>query len=329
MRLLGSTATILPYSKAYGGIILWGAPWMAASFVMNVNLRSEGSAMLAMFGIAGGAVLNVILDPIFIFGFRMGIAGAALATILSQLVSFGILLSHYLMKRSALRIRLKDVEFSRGMYREILGSGMPTLSRQMVASVSTVVTNVAAGPYGDAAIAGMSVVQRVMLFMWSVIIGFGQGFQPVAAFNYGAALYKRVHEAFWFSVKVGTVILLVFASLAGSFAPMAIRLFRNEQEVVLVGAFALRMQCLTLPLNAFVVMANMLFQYIGKPGRSTILALSRQGLVLIPSILILASLFGLRGLQVSQAVADSVTLLLSIPLTVGILRSLKEGKAIG
>jgi Na+-driven multidrug efflux pump len=235
-------------------------------------------------------------------------------------------LSHYLTRRSSLRIRLKNVELSRPMYREILGAGMPTLSRQLVASFSSIVINVAAGAYGDAAIAGMSVVQRVMLFMWSVIIGFGQGFQPVAAFNYGAALYKRVHEAFWFSVKVGTVILLAFSVGAATFAPLLIKLFRNDPEVVRVGVFALRMQCLTLPLTAFVVMANMLFQYIGKPGRSTILALSRQGLALVPSILILSSLFGLTGIQVSQAVADSATLLLAIPLTIGILRSLKAGK---
>lgn len=324
MRLLGSTETILPYAKSYAGIILLGAPYMAATFVMNTNLRSEGSALLAMVGIVSGAVLNIILDPIFIFGFRMGIAGAATATVISQLVSFLILLSHYLRRRSTLRIHPKNILFEKEMFREILGSGLPSLFRQSVAILAAVILNTAAGTYGDAAVAGMSVVNRIILFLGSALIGFGQGFQPVAAFNYAAGLGKRVYEAFWFAVKTGTGFLLIFAVTAGIFAPQIIRLFRNDPEVIRIGALALRLQCITLPLSAFIVMSNMMFQYIGKPARASLLALSRQGLVFIPVILVLSQLLGLLGIQMSQALADETTFLMAIPLTSGTLKLLKN-----
>ncbi|MFA6508430.1 MAG: MATE family efflux transporter [Treponemataceae bacterium] len=329
MRCLGSTDTILPYAEAYAAYILLGAPFMAASFVMNVNLRSEGSAVLAMIGIASGAVLNIILDPIFIFVFDMGIAGAALATILSQLVGFSILLSHYAKQRSALRIRMRNTDFSGTMYKEILRSGTPTLFRQLVASVSSIALNTAAGGYGDAAVAGMSVVTRLMVFMGSVIIGFGQGFQPVAAFNYTAGRRDRVHQAFWFAVKTGTIVLLIFSTTAISFAPQIIRLFRDDAEVIRIGAFSLRMQCISLPLIAFIIMSNMMFQYIGKPAKAALLALSRQGLVFLPALIILSGLFGLTGVQTSQATADVITFLIAIPLTAGTLRSLKADGDMG
>jgi len=324
MRLLGSTETILPYAKAYGGWILLGAPYMAASFVMNVGLRSEGSAVLAMVGIASGAVLNIALDPIFIFVFGMGIAGAALATILSRLVGFLILLSHYMHRRSALRIRLSSVASSGAMYKEILRSGTPTLLRQSLASISSIALNTAAGVYGDAAVAGMSVVTRLMVFMSSIIIGFGQGFQPVAAFNYMAGRKDRVHEAFWFAVKTGTIILCIFSVTTEIFASQMIRLFRDDPDVIRIGAIALRLQSMSLPLTAFIVISNMMFQYIGKPAKASVLALSRQGLVFIPALMISSALFGLTGVEMSQALADGITFLIAIPLTMGTLRSLRQ-----
>lgn len=324
MRLLGSTETILPYAKAYGGWILLGAPYMAASFVMNVGLRSEGSAVLAMLGIASGAVLNIALDPLFIFVFDMGIAGAALATILSQLVGFMILLSHYVNRRSALHIWPGRVAFTGAMYKEILSSGTPTLLRQSLASLSSIGLNTAAGVYGDAAVAGMSIVTRLMVFMGSILIGFGQGFQPVAAFNYTAGRKDRVHQAFWFAVKTGTILLCIFSVLTEIFATPMIRLFRDDPEVIRMGAVSLRMQSITLPLTAFIVISNMMFQYIGKPAKASVLALSRQGLVFLPALVILSALFGLTGVQMSQALADAITFLIAIPLAIGTLRELRE-----
>ena len=323
MLLLGSTDTILPYAKAYAGNVLFGAPFMAASFVMNVNLRSEGSAFLAMVGIASGAILNIALDPVFIFVFGLGIGGAAIATVLSQILSFCILLSHYLRKRSALRISPKSFSLDHEMIVQIVSGGLPTLFRQSVATLSAIILNTAAGVYGDAAVAGMSVVTRVIMFMGSVLIGFGQGFQPVAAFNYAAGFHRRVYDAFRFAVKTGTVFLAVFSVTCGVFAPHVVRVFRNDPEVVRVGTVALRWQCATLPLSAFIVISNMMFQYIGKPLKASILALSRQGLAFIPTILLLSRILGLFGIEISQAVSDFATFLLAIPLTIGTLKTMK------
>ena len=325
MRAMGSTETILPYAREYGRFILLGAPFMAASFVMNVCLRSEGSAVLGMIGITTGAVINIVLDPIFMFTLGMGIKGAAIATVLSQLISFAILLSHYLMRRSALRLVPANFTLEPEMHREILKSGMPTFFRQGVASLAAVMLNAAAGGYGDTAIAGMTIVTRIMLFMSSVLIGFGQGFQPVAAFNYTAGRRDRVLRAFWFSVKVGTAGLLVFAATAWTFAPAFVRLFRDDPEVVRIGAFTLRAQCITMPLTAFIVMSNMMFQYIGQPWRASLLALSRQGLAFMPALLLLSRIFGLPGIQASQAVADLATFLLALPITAVTLGAMKQG----
>lgn len=315
MRVLGSTDTILPYARSYGRIILIGAPLVAVSFVMNVNLRSEGSAVLGMIGITAGAAINVILDPIFIFGLRMGISGAAVATVISQLISFLILFSHYRSRRSLLRISISRFAFEVKTHLEIIKSGMPTFFRQAVAALSAIVLNGAASAYGDAAVAGMAVVTRIMLFITALLIGFGQGFQPVAAFNYTAGKFDRVRQAFAYAVRVATIGLAAFALLAGILAPEVVRLFRDDPEVVRIGAFALRAQCLTLPLLPYMVMSNMLFQYIGQPWKSSVLALSRQGLAFVPTILILASLFGLTGIQTSQSVADLITFAMALPLT--------------
>jgi len=328
MRLLGSTETILPEALAYANYILLGAPFMAAAFVMNVNLRSEGSAVLSMVGLASGAIINIALDPIFIFVFKMGVAGAAVATVISQIISFSILISHYLSGRSTLRINLRSVRLELRLYWEIIRSGTPTFSRLFLATLAAIVLNTSAKPYGDSAIAGMTVVNRIMMFIGSALIGFGQGFQPVAAFNYTAGFYERVHQAFWFAVKVGTVVLLLHAVVAGIFAEEFVRFFRDDPEVIVVGTLTLRFQCLTLPLNAFIIMSNMLFQYIGQAGKATLLAMSRQGLVFIPTILLLSHCFGLLGIQMSQALADGISFLVAIPFIWGTLRELRSHFAV-
>ncbi len=325
MLLLGSTPTILPYAAAYGGLVLTGAPFVAASFVMNVNLRSEGSAVLAMIGISAGAVVNIALDPLFMFVLGMGIRGAAAATVLSQILSFAILLSHYRRRKSALRITFRGASFSRSIYAEILAGGLPTLFRQSVSILGAVVLNTAARTYGDAAVAGMSVVTRIMLFMTSAMIGFGQGFQPVAAFNYAAGLTHRVRAAFWYSVRIGALFLSAFSVLILSFAPEVLRMFRDDPEVIRIGARALRFQAATLPLTSFIVISNMMFQYIGKPVQASVLALSRQGLAFVPAVLVLSRLFGLAGIQVSQSVADLATFLAAVPLAAATLRTFRSG----
>ena len=319
--LLGSTATILPYTKAYLQVILFGAPWMTSSLVLNNQLRYQGSAAYAMVGITSGAVLNIALDPLLIFTFRLGVAGAAWATIISQFVSFCLLLAGC-AKGGNLHIHISRVQLKPPYYVQIIRGGLPSLARQGLASVAAICLNRAAGPYGDAAIAAMGVVQRIMMFGGSAMIGFGQGFQPVCGFNYGARLYHRVKEGFWFCVKSSTLFLTAIAALGAFFAPQLIAVFRDDPEVIEIGTMALRLQCLTLCLSGWIVMSNMMLQTIGKTAGATFVAMSRQGIFFIPLVYILSSALGLTGVEMSQSAADLLTLLCAVPIQLKALREL-------
>ena len=329
--LLGSTPTILPYTKAYLRVILLGAPWMTSSLVLNNQLRYQGSAAYAMVGIASGAVLNIALDPLLIFVFGLGVAGAAWATIISQFVSFCLLLAGC-AKGGNLHIHFSRIQLHWFWYWQIIRGGLPSLARQGLASVATICLNRAAGPYGDAAIAAMGVVQRITMFGGSAMIGFGQGFQPVCGFNYGAKLYQRVKEGFWFCVKTSAGFLLAISTLGFLFAPQLIALFRDDPEVIRTGAAALRFQCLTLTTMSWVTMSNMMLQTIGKTAGATFLAMSRQGIYFIPLVYILSSSLGLLGVEMTQAVSDVLTLLGAVVIQRRALRELdwmERGKAVG
>ena len=319
--LLGSTATILPYTKAYLRVILFGAPWMTSSLVLNNQLRYQGSAAYAMVGIASGAVLNIALDPLLIFTFGLGVAGAAWATIISQFVGFCLLLAGC-ARGGNLRIHVSRVQFKLPYYVQIVRGGLPSLARQGLASVAAICLNRAAGPYGDAAIAAMGVVQRIMMFGGSAMIGFGQGFQPVCGFNYGARLYHRVREGFWFCVKASFGFLLAVSALGFAFAPQLIALFRDDPEVVRIGAMALRFQCVTLSLSSWIVMSNMMLQTIGKTAGATFVAMSRQGIFFIPLVYILSNTLGLTGVEITQSAADALTLLCAVPIQLKALREM-------
>ncbi len=321
-RILGATETILPYARQYLRLILIGAPYMTASLVLNNQLRFQGSAFYAMIGIASGAVLNIGLDPLFIFVFDMGVSGAALATIISQFVGFVLLLKGT-TQGGNLRIRLRNVTFSKYYYSQIINGGMPSLCRQGLGSVATICLNLMAGPYGDAAIAAMSVVGRVMNLAASVVTGFGQGFQPVCGFNYGAFLYDRVKEGFWFCVKVATVILIVLSAAGYLLAPQVIQLFsKNDPQVIAIGTQALRWQCLTFPLCGWITICNMMLQTIGKSFRASLLAMSRQGLFFIPAVLLLPALIGIQGVEIAQPIADVCSFVLAIPLQLSVLHEM-------
>ncbi len=319
--LLGSTATILPYTKAYLQVILLGAPWMTSSLVLNNQLRYQGSAAYAMVGITSGAVLNIALDPLLIFTFRLGVAGAAWATIISQFVSFCLLLAGC-ARGGNLHIHISRVQLKLPYYVQIVRGGLPSLARQGLASVATICLNRAAGPYGDAAIAAMGVVQRIMMFGGSAMIGFGQGFQPVCGFNYGAKLYCRVKEGFWFCVKSSTLFLAAVAALGAFSAPQLIALFRDDPEVIEIGTMALRFQCATLCLSGWIVMSNMMLQTIGKTAGATFLAMSRQGIFFIPMVYLLSAALGLTGVEMTQSAADLLTLLCAVPIQLRALREL-------
>ena len=324
VRALGATETIAPYARDYGKYILIAAPYMTVSFVFNNHLRSQGNAALSMLGITAGGVLNVILDPVLIFGFEMGISGAAIATIFSQFVSFLILLTLVIRSGNVLKPHPKFFTMKGWVYKEILSAGMPTLGRQGLASVASVLLNVAASGFGDAAVAAMSIVTRIMMFINSALIGFGQGFQPVCGFNFGAKRYGRVLEAYYFCRRVAFVFLLVMAVVMFAVSTPIMRLFRREDaEVVKIGALALKMQCVLLPIQSFTIIGNMLTQSIGYSFRATLTAIGKQGLFFIPAILILPGIYGVLGLQLAQPVADLLTFVLTQVIVVMVVQELK------
>ena len=323
-RLLGSTETILPYARSYLRIILIGAPWMTASLVLNNLLRFQGSAVYGMVGITVGAVLNIALDPLLIFGLGLGVSGAAIATIFSQFVSFCVLLIQC-ARGGNLRIRPSRFHPTPVYVTEIIRGGLPSLARQGLGSIGAIVLNHAAGNYGDAAIAAMTVVNRIMQTAGSALIGFGQGFQPVCGFNYGAGLWHRVREGFWYCVRTSAVFLVILACVGSAFAPQLISLFRDDPDVIRFGTLAMRLQCLSFPLSAWIVASNMMLQTINRTAPATFLAMGRQGIFLVPALLLLTPVLGMLGVQAAQPIADVLTFAAAIPLQLIALRFLKAG----
>jgi Na+-driven multidrug efflux pump len=292
--------------------------------MLNNLLRFQGSAVYGMIGMVSGAVLNVFLDPLFIFVFGMGTAGAGLATMLSQLLGCGLLLVGCTRKGN-ISIHLRHFSPRLSFYKEILRGGLPSLFRQGFASIAIVLLNQAAGAYGDAAIAAIAIVQRLTAFANSAMVGFAQGFQPVCGFNYGARRFDRVKRAFWFCVNSSLVAFLLLAAVGFAFAPAIVAIFRKDDAVIAIGATTLRLQCLTFPLWGWLTLNNMMTQTMGMAVRASILALSRQGLFLVLFLYLLTPRLGLLGVQVSQPASDAASFLLSIPLFFSILRDLKGG----
>lgn len=322
MYLLGSTDTILPYAIEYAVYILIAAPFMTSSCVLNNILRFEGMSAFAMIGLTAGGILNMFGDPLLMFVFHMGVSGAGMSTCLSQIVSFFILLSMFLRKKTQSRIRLSSVTHDISELWLIVNTGVPSLIRQGLNSVSTMILNNQAAVYGDAGVAAMSIVNRVTFFIFSVGLGMGQGFQPVAAFNYGAGKYDRVKKAFKFTVIIGEMMLGVLAISCFIFTPEIIRFFRDDDAVVDFGSFALRSQCIAIFCQPVAVCSNMLFQSLGKSGRAAFLSALRSGLYFIPVIIFLPMFIGRAGIQLAQPIADVLAFITAVPFTVAYLRRL-------
>ena len=322
MMLLGSTETILPHACAYARPILMAAPLMMSSLVMNNILRYEGKANFAMIGLVTGGVLNMVLDPVFIFGFGMGTAGAGLATALSQSISFCILLSMFLHGKTVSQFQISAVTRSPAEFVTILMTGLPSFGRQGLNSIGGMLLNIAARSYGDAAVAGMSIVSRIFMFIISVAIGTGQGFQPVAGFNYGARKYRRVEKACVFTMCASFCFLTVIIAACWFNAEALIKLFRDDPEVTAIALPAFQYQCFAIFLQPVIVAGNMLFQSIGKSGRATFLACCRQGVFFIPLILTLPRFFGLVGIEICQPIADVLTFLVTVPFLFPFLHQL-------
>ena len=320
--MLGATDTILNDTQDYMQIILLGTPFMTSQIVINNQLRFQGSAIYAMVGLVSGAVLNIFLDPLLIFTFKMGVTGAALATIISQIVSFVILLVGS-TKGPNIHIHFRDIRLNSHYLLQIVNGGAPSLSRNGLTSVAGIILNHTAGTIGgDAAIAGMSVVNRVMLFANSALIGFGQGFQPVCSYNYGAKLYERVKDGYKFCVRYGTIFLFFLALVSIIYSEEIVQFFRDDPAVILIGSAALRWQMFALPLNAMFMISNMLLQSIGKGVRATIIASMRSGLFFIPAIMLLSRFYGIFGVEIAQPCADICSFIAALPITFSVWRQL-------
>ncbi|WP_126029812.1 MATE family efflux transporter [Bifidobacterium callimiconis] len=321
VMMLGSTTTIAPYAVQYLTPILMAAPCVCGSFSLNGLLRYQGQSAFGMIGLVTGALLNFLLAPLFIFVLHMGIFGAGLATGICQTVSF-VILTTMSRKFGVIRLSLRNCRPDVLLLREIAGGGLPSLVRQSAGSIATTCVNIAANPFGDAAIAGMAIVMRIMLGANSIIIGLGQGFQPVCGYNYGAGKYDRVRQAYWFCVKLATGVLLALAVLIWSFAPQLVEIFRSDPAVVAVGVAALHFQCVTVVTNGVNMMGNMMSQTLGKTGIASFLAVCRTGLFLAPAVLILPHFLGVLGVEMAQSVSDILTFAVTIPIQRYILRSL-------
>jgi len=322
-RFMGAPEELLAMTREYTQYILLGAPFILCTFVLNNQMRFQGNAIYAMVGTVSGAVINIGLDPVFIFVLDMGVAGAALATIISQFISF-VLLVIGTTRPGNIHLSIKNFKPSLWIYGQIFRGGFPSLCRQGIASVASVCLNLMAGVYGVPAIAAMSIVSRVSMFFNSALIGFGQGFQPVCGFNYGAGKYDRVLKAFSFAVRTSAIALVILSAAQFIFAPQIIRMFRKDDlEVIQIGVAAYRFQCVAFPLASWVVMSNMMIQTIGHTFRASILAIARQGLFFIPMLFILSPL-GVMGLEMTQMAADILAFILALLIGIGEIRNMKK-----
>lgn len=316
VSLIGARDEVVPYAMDYARYILLAAPFMTTAFVLNNILRSEGQALYSMFAMVSGGILNLFIDPLLIFTCGMGIAGAALATMLSQMTSFCIMAVIFLRDRSIVRLRPKYIGRKFSVYLHIVRMGVPTLFRQGMASLSSALLNIQAAPFGAAAVAAISIANKLYMLVRHIVLGIGQGFQPIAGYCFGAKRYSRVKKVFWYATASATVICVAIAVAVFFFREPIMRWFRDDAEVVRVGSLMLRLLCVTIPLMGFSTYVNQLYQSLGFAVGATILASCRQGIFFVPLVFILPFFFGLDGIVAVQAGADLLTFLISIPFLI-------------
>ena len=329
VRLLGATPTCEQHSIDYATYVLLAAPFMASNFVMNQCLRSEGSATLSMIGMGIGGVLNCILDPIFIFALDMGVAGASLATDISKLVSFAILIFPYITRRSVLRLSIRNFCPSRDIISKVVSMGSSSMFRNGLAVVAGIMLNDLAGNISDSVMAGVGVTNKIMMFPFGIILGFGNGFQPVAGFNWGAKRYDRVEESYRFSARVALIGAVAMAVLFAVFADPIIVLFAGEDpEMRRIGILCTITQCIALPIHAWVAIVNMLCVGLGNAKGAFILSTARQGSCFVPILYPLAWIAGAYGVASVQAVADVLTLAMAIPIVIAMTKKIRQARAL-
>ena len=324
VSLLGSTETIAPYAKQYLTYILIAAPAMTGGYTLNNLLRYEGKASLGMVGLMAGAVLNIALDPILMFALDLGIAGAAIATAVSQIISFLVLLSMYTRKKTTARLSIREADLRPGSVADIMATGLPSMLRQVLNSVATILLNGSAAVYGDEAVAAMSIVSRITFFVFALGLGIGQGFQPVCAFNYGAKKYARLRQAFRVTVIMAESVLVVMAGTCLLTSGGLIALFRDDPGVIKIGTRALRLQMLTILFLPFTMAVEMLYQSTGHRVGASLMSSARSGLFFIPTLLILTALRGLSGIQEAQPLAYVLSFPLALFFAVRFMRRIPQ-----
>ncbi len=327
VMFLGAIDESIELGIEYGTYILIGAPLMIGSFIMNNILRSEGKARFSMIGIATGGILNIFLDPLFIYTFSLGVKGAAIATLISQGVSFIIMLFMFIIKKAIITLNPKYIVFKLNTYLEIIKLGFPSLCRQGLASIATILLNNQAGPLGgNAAISAMSITSKIFMVMFSCCLGIGQGYQPVCGYNYFAKRYDRVKEAMLFTFTAGLIFMSILSIILYIFSFEAVSFFTKDQNVIDICIRAVKYQCYFQPLICINVICNMSFQSMRKKGRATLLSCCKQGIFFIPLVFILPKYFGLTGVEITQAAADILTSLFSIPFLISLVKHLNKLK---
>ena len=328
MALISASDTVLPYARSYAFYIILAAPIMMASYVLNNALRAEGKAKLSTIGLVIGVCLNIILDPILIFACHLGIKGAAIATAISMVVGFVILLSFYLAKKTVVDLHFRNISFKFSDYWIIIVIGLPSLLRQGLASVATILLNSAADKYGgDPGTAAMGVVAKITQIVFMIMLGIGQGYQPVAGYNYSSKKYDRVKEAFWFMFKMSTIVMIVGSSLLAILSDPLVRAFVKTESGISIGRNALLFQCIGLVFCPLGVACNMSFQSLGKKVRAITVSCFRQGICYIPFILTLPIFIGVTGVELSLMIADILTFILCIPFAINFFKEINLKQA--
>lgn len=322
LKLFGASESAMTYAVDYAKYLTMGAIFTMMNMTMNNLLRSEGSPKMAMLAMLSGAIINIILDPIFIFVFKLGISGAAIATVIAQMCSTFLLLHYYFSGRSSLNIGTRFITFSKDIYSQIMKIGTPTLMRQVLASLSLVMVNHAARNYGDNALAAMGIVNIVFLIAFYVLFGFNQGFQPLAGYSFGAKNYSRLNEAIKVAITWASLYCIIITVIFTLMATPIAKAFSSDPQVIEIATLGLRVFSVVLPFMGFIIIITGLYQALGYAIGAAILSLSRQGLFLIPAVLILPRIYGLNGVIFSQFVADLLTLIVTITFAIYIKRKL-------
>ena len=325
LKLLGATDSILPYAATYAGIYIVSCIFNVFNVTMNNIVTSEGAAKTTMCALLTGAVLNIALDPLFIYVFDLGVAGAAIATAISQVVSTCVYLTYIFRKKSVFHFRVKDCTYTKETMSEIFKIGIPTLVFQILTSVSISLINNAAGDYGDSAIAGMGVVTRLISMGSLSVFGFIKGFQPIAGYSYGAKKFDRLREAIKTSILWSTVFCVIFGVILALFPTAIVSQFtKGDAEMIRIGAASLRANGISIMLFGFYTVYSSLFLALGKGREGFILGACRQGICFIPVILLLPIVWGLNGIMYAQPIADVLSAVITVFMAIPLHKKLNE-----